>query len=217
MEVVGIYKIRIRGPLACYTRPELKTERVSYEVITPAAARGVIEAVLWKPAISWQIRRISLLSPPRFVQFKRNEVNTRISVRNALQAERTGDALDFYADDDRAQRNTVALRDVDYAIEARMVMTSRRGPDDNARKFDDMFRRRLERGQFYMAPYLGCREFPAIVEPYDGSPSPIMSENRDLGLMLHDIHHGAGSSQAVYFHAYIKNGIIEVPEWGIPS
>jgi CRISPR-associated protein Cas5d len=217
MEVVGNYKVRVRGPLACYTRPELKTERVSYEVITPSAARGVLEAVLWKPAIFWHIRRICLLSSPRFVQFKRNEVNSRISVRNALQAERSGDALEFYADDDRAQRNTVALRDVDYAIEAEMLMTPRRGPDDNARKFHDMFCRRLERGQFYMAPYLGCREFPAIVEPYDGSPSPITSENRDLGLMLHDIRYGNGRNQAVYFRAHIKSGVIEVPRWEVPA
>ncbi len=143
MDVVGNYSVRVRGALACYTRPELKTERVSYEVITPSAARGVLEAVLWKPAIFWHIRRIFLLSSPRFIQFKRNEVNSRVSTRNALQAERNGDALDFYADDDRAQRNTVALRDVDYAIGAEMLMTSRRGPQDNARKFDDMFRRRL--------------------------------------------------------------------------
>ncbi|HET6840202.1 MAG TPA: CRISPR-associated protein Cas5, partial [Candidatus Angelobacter sp.] len=97
MDVVGSYRIRVRGALACYTRPELKTERVSYEVITPSAARGVLEAVLWKPAIFWHIRRILLLSSPRFIQFKRNEVNSRVSTRNALQAERNGDALDFYA------------------------------------------------------------------------------------------------------------------------
>jgi CRISPR-associated protein Cas5d len=213
MDVVGSYKIRVRGAFACYTRPELKTERVSYEVITPSAARGVLEAVFWKPAIFWHIRRIFLLSSPRFIQFKRNEVNSRVSTRNALQAERNGGALDFYAGDDRARRNTVALRDVDYAIEAEMLMTSRCGPQDNARKFDDMFRRRLERGQFYTPPYLGCREFPAIVEPYDDYPLPVTSENRDLGLMLHDIRYGIGQNYAVYFRAHIKNGVIEIPRW----
>ena len=116
MEVVGAYKVRVRGPLASFTRPELKTERVSYEVITPSAARGIFEAILWKPAIFWHIRRIEVLSHPRFVQFKRNEVNSRASTRKALHAERTGEAVDFYADDNRAQRNTLALRDVDYAI-----------------------------------------------------------------------------------------------------
>jgi len=217
MEIIGTYKIRVRGALASFTRPELKTERVSYEVITPSAARGIFEAILWKPAIFWHIRRIELLSCPRFVQFKRNEVNSRVSTRNALQAERSGEALDFYADDDRAQRNTLALRDVDYAIEADMLMTAHRGPEDNARKFDEMFRRRLERGQFHMAPYLGCREFPATVEPYDGQPLPLASENRDLGLMLHDIRYGAAKNEAVFFHARIERGAIEVPEWEVSA
>lgn len=217
MDVIGTYQVRIRGPFACYTRPELKTERVSYEIITPSAARGILEAILWKPAIFWHVRRIFLLSPSRFVQFKRNEVNSRVSARNALRAERTRESLDFYADDDRAQRNTVALRDVDYAVEAEMITTSRFGPDDNARKFNDMFRRRLERGQFYMAPYLGCREFPAIVEPYLGYPPPIASENRDLGLMLHDIRYSDGKNQAVYFRARINGGVIEVPRWEVAS
>lgn len=213
MNVIGTYRVRVRGSLACFTRPELKTERVSYEVVTPSAARGILEAILWKPAIFWHIRRIGLLSPPRFIQFKRNEVNSRASTRNALSCERSGQALDFYADEDRAQRNTVALRDVDYAIEAEMLMTPRSGPDDNARKFDDMFRRRLERGQHYVPPYLGCREFPAIVEPYNGSPPPLANENRDIGLMLHDIRYSKGKNAAVFFRAQIQNGVIEVPPW----
>ena len=217
MEVVGAYKVRVRGPLASFTRPELKTERVSYEVITPSAARGIFEAILWKPAIFWHIRRIEVLSHPRFVQFKRNEVNSRASTRKALHAERTGEAVDFYADDDRAQRNTLALRDVDYAIEAEILMTAHRGPEDNPRKFDEMFRRRLERGQFYTAPYLGCREFPAIVEPYDGRPLPLASENRDLGLMLHDIRYGAAKDEAVFFHARMERGVIEVPAWEVAA
>jgi CRISPR-associated protein Cas5d len=217
METIGTYKIRVRGALASFTRPELKTERVSYEVITPSAARGIFEAILWKPAIFWHIRRIELLSYPRFVQFKRNEVNSRVSTRNALHAERSGEALDFYADDDRAQRNTLALRDVDYAIQADMLMTAHRGLEDNPRKFDEMFRRRLERGQFHSAPYLGCREFPAIVEPYDGQPLRLASENRDLGLMLHDIRYGAAKNEAVFFHARIEGGVIEVPAWEITA
>lgn len=214
MEVIGTYHVRVRGPLACFTRPELKTERVSYEVVTPSAARGILEAILWKPAIFWHIRRICLLSRPRFIQFKRNEVNSRASARNALLAERSGEPLDFYADEDRAQRNTVALRDVDYAIEAEMLMTARAGHEDNPRKFDEMFRRRLQRGQYYMPPYLGCREFAAIVEPYSGSPLPLASENRDLGLMLHDILYNRGGNTAVFFRARIEKGVIEVPHWG---
>ncbi len=108
-----LYRVRIRGPLACFTRPEFKTERFSYDVLTPSAARGVLEAILWKPAIRWEIRRILLLSPPRYVQFKRNEVTKGTSVASALRASRSGTPLDYFADEDRAQRNTVALRDVD--------------------------------------------------------------------------------------------------------
>lgn len=207
------YLVRVRGAFACFTRPELKTERVSYEVITPSAARGVLEAILWKPAIVWRIRRILLLAPPRFVQMKRNEVNTRISTRNALAAARSGSPMaDYYADADRAQRNTVALRDVDYAIEAGFKMTPRQGPEDNPRKFDEMFRRRLEKGQFHMQPYLGCREFPAIVEPYSGDPG-LVEESRDLGYMLHDIRYGAKGNEPVLFHARLERGVIDVPGW----
>lgn len=206
--------VRVRGAFACFTRPELKTERVSYEVITPSAARGVLEAVLWKPAIAWRIHRILLLAPRRFVQIKRNEVNTRLSTRNALTAARSGSALaNYYADQDRAQRNTVALRDVDYAIQASFVMTARQGPDDNPRKFDEMFRRRLEKGQFHMQPYLGCREFPAIVEPYSGTPAPLADESRDLGYMLHDIRYGENKNEPVFFHAFLNGGVIDVPSW----
>jgi CRISPR-associated protein Cas5d len=211
--MANVYQVRIRGDLACFTRPEFKTERVSYEVITPSAARGVLEAILWKPAIQWHVRRILLLSPPRFVPFKRNEVKKRASVSNALRSMRSGEPPDYYADDDRAQRNTLALRDVDYVVEAEFRMTARQGSDDNPKKFDEMFRRRLERGQFHMQPYLGCREFPAIVEPYAGSPLPIESETRDLGLMLHDLRYGPKGNQPVFFPVHIERGVIKVPEW----
>jgi len=207
------YLVRIRGEYACFTRPEFKTERVSYEVITPSAARGVFEAVLWKPAIRWHIRRILLLARPRYIQFRRNEVTRRASVANAHKAMRTAQPEDYFADEDRAQRNTLALRDVDYAVEAEFRFTDRRGPDDNPTKFDEMFRRRLEKGQFHMQPYLGCREFPARVELYDGTPPQLADETRDLGLMLHDMRYSAGGNKPVFFEARVQMGIVEVPEW----
>ena len=213
----NVYRVRIRGELACFTRPEFKTERVSYEVITPSAARGVLEAILWKPAIRWQIRRILLLSPPRFTQFKRNEVTARASVANARSSMRSGAPLDYFADEDRAQRNSVVLRDVDYAVEAAFQMTSSRGSDDNPRKFDEMFRRRLEKGQFHMQPYLGCREFPAIVEPYTGNPQALEGETRELGYMLHDLRYGPKGNEPVFFPARVERGVIEVPEWEIAA
>jgi CRISPR-associated protein Cas5d len=213
---IGRYEVRVRGQYALFTRPEFKTERLSYEVLTPSAARGVLEAVLWKPAIFWHVRRIRLLSPVQFVQFKRNEVNSRVNTARASSASRSGAALeDYFADEDRAQRNTVALRDVDYAVDAEMVMTPRAGTADNPKKFDEMFHRRLERGQFHMQPYLGCREFPAIVEPYTGDPPPLGQESRDLGLMLHDIRYASTRNEAVFFHARIEKGVIDVPEWRV--
>lgn len=213
---MSIHRVRIRGELGLFTRPEFKTERLSYPVITPSAARGVLEAVLWKPAIFWRVRKIMLLAPPRYIQFRRNEVNSKAPTASARTANRTGEPLrDYYADSDRAQRNTLALRNVDYAIEAEIVMTSRRGPDDNPTKFDEMFRRRLERGQFHMQPYLGTREFPAIVEPYTGTPPPLATESGELGLMLHDIRFNPKGNEAVFFKARVEQGVIEVPAWEV--
>jgi CRISPR-associated protein Cas5d len=213
----NIQRVRIRGELACWTRPEFKTERFSYEVITPSAARGILEAILWKPAIRWHIRTILLLAPPRFIQLKRNEVTSRVSVSSALRSARGGLPFDYFADEDRAQRNTLALRDVDYAIEAEFRMTARQGPDDSSRKFDEMFRRRLEKGQFFTQPCLGCREFPAIVEPYTGDPAPLESETRDLGYMLHDLRYGPSRNEPVFFRARVERGVIEVPQWEVAA
>lgn len=208
----SLFHVRIRGELACFTRAEFKTERVSYDIITPSAARGVLEALLWKPAIYWQVHRILILSPPQFIQIRRNEVTSRASVATLLRAARGGTPSDYYADEDRAQRNTVALRDVDYAVEASFRMTSRRGPDDNVRKFEEMFERRLSRGQCHMQPYLGCREFPALVEPYDGTPPP-WGEDGDWGQMLHDVRYSQRGNVPVFFHARMVHGVVEVPEW----
>jgi len=212
-----VYQVRIRGEFACFTRPEFKTERFSYDVLTPSAARGVLEAILWKPAIRWEIRKILLLAPVRYVQFKRNEVTSRASVKSVLGSLSRGTPLDYFADEDRAQRNTIALRDVDYAVEAELHMTSKQGPQDNPKKFDEMFRRRLEKGQSYTQPYLGCREFPAIVESYTGTPSPLQTETRDLGYMLHDLRFGPTGNEPVFFRARAENGVIEVPKWEVAA
>jgi CRISPR-associated protein Cas5d len=125
--------------------------------------------------------------------------------------------LDYFADEDRAQRNSVVLRDVDYAVEATFHMTPRQGPEDNPKKFDEMFRRRLERGQYYMQPYLGVREFPAIVEPYTGTPPPLEAETRDLGYMLHDLRFGPDDNEPVFFRARLERGVIEVPRWEVAA
>ncbi|QHS53199.1 type I-C CRISPR-associated protein Cas5c [Edaphobacter sp. 12200R-103] len=212
------FLVRIQGTLACFTRPEFSTERVSYDLITPSAARGVLEAILWKPAIRWEIRRIALLNPVRYARFRRNEVNTRLSTQNALAEARGGKLMpDFYADEDRAQRNTVALRDVDYGIVARFHMTARAGEGDNLRKFEEMFERRLQKGQQHYQPYLGCREFPAFVEPWHGTGA-LEQESRMLGWMLHDIAFGTirgkeVANQPRFFPAELRRGVVDVPAW----
>jgi CRISPR-associated protein Cas5d len=201
-EISRQYTVRVRGDLACFSRPELKTERVSYSLPTPSALRGIFEAICWKPAVAWRIEEIQLLRPIRFMQFRRNEVNGRAS-------ERTARAGSYYADEDRAQRNTLALRDVDYAVTARMSLTGKRGPDDNIRKFEEMFERRLDKGQHVTPPVLGCREFPGIVEPYFGDPAPL-NHNEDFGWMLHDIRFGP-AAEAVFFHAVMNEGRVTIP------
>jgi CRISPR-associated protein Cas5d len=201
------FRFRITGSIACFTRPEMKVERVSYEVITPSAARGAIEAVLWKPAIVYQIHRIWVQAPIRWTSFRRNEVN---SVASVLSAKNGG----LVADEDRAQRNTVALRDVDYVVEASFSMTDRAGPGDNLVKFEEMLARRLEKGQCFQTPYLGCREFAGDLQPFDGEPLPIdPGVERPLGLMFFDFQYGGAKTRPLFFDARLHGGVVVVPPW----
>ncbi|WP_338873515.1 type I-C CRISPR-associated protein Cas5c [Myxococcus stipitatus] len=202
------FRVRAQGPVACFTRPEMKAERVSYEVMTPSAARGVLEAILWKPAIRWQVHEIAVLAPVRWMSFRRNEVNSRATVGK----------FDYAADEDRAQRNTVALREVDYVITASFALVpGKAGAEDNVRKFEEMFERRLEKGQFFHAPYLGCREFAARVEVASGelSPSDAAVERRPLGLMFYDFEFGDSgrATRPLFFDAYLDHGVLQVPPW----
>lgn len=206
-----IFEVRARGPWACFTRPELKVERVTYPVMTPSAARGLLTAILWKPAMAWRIHRIRVLSRISLFELRRNEVNSKAVAPSAAIVEKGGTVPLLLADQDRAQRNTVALRDVDYVIEASLALTDKAGPDDNLRKFEEMFARRLEKGQHFYQPYLGCREFAADVSPALGAPPPI-GESRDLGVMLWDIDFGPKSNTPIFFRARLENGVLEVPE-----
>ena len=206
------FKVRARGPYACFTRPEFKADRVSYEVMTPSAARGLLEAVLWKPAIRWRVERIHLLAPIKLDAIKRNEVARKAPVAG-------GDPGRYFADEDgnRTQRNTLLLRDVDYIIEAHFTITDRAGSDDNLPKFVEMFERRLARGQCFHTPYLGCREFAARVEPAPSKWSipDSLRIRRDLGMMLLDLVFENGqdsTTRPVFFQAVLANGLLEVPE-----
>jgi len=208
------FYVRVRGPFACFTRPEFKVERVSYEVMTPSAARGILEAIHWKPAIRWVITEIHVLAPIRFVTFKRNEVSKRVSVRNVLQAMKGEPLEPYFADEDRAQRNTVALRDVDYIVAAHFVPVEEKWHDsDNFAKHVRMFAERLIKGQTFHHPYLGCREFAAAVEPAQPPWEchlPPEQREKQLGLMLHDMEFGE-RTRPRFFMAELVGGVLRVP------
>jgi len=172
---------------------------------------GIIDSIIWKPAIRWHVHRIAILAPIKFAACKRNEVSKVIPIGNARKLMRGEDVPDFYADENRnrAQRNALLLRDVDYLVDVSFTMTDRAGPEDNLTKFDQMFRRRLEKGQYHMAPYLGCREFPAIVTPArDDDPKPVALD-MDLGRMLLGIDYGK-PNRPFFFEAKLQGGVLEV-------
>jgi CRISPR-associated protein Cas5d len=203
--------MRVKGMFACFSRPELKVERVSYAVPTPSAVCGIYSAVLWKPAIRWHVQKIHVCRPIQFVAFRRNEVNNIAPAPAANTVKNGGPAPLFFADADRAQRNTVALYDVEYVFESFLTLTEKAGESDNVAKFVDMFQRRLEKGQCFMTPYLGCREFSAEFSPVEGLVQPI-DDSRDLGLMLWGISFIPSGNTAHFFRAKLDRGTVNVPE-----
>lgn len=221
--------LEVGGPFACFTRPEMKVERVSYDVITPSAARAIFDAILWKPAIAWRIKRVEVLAPIRWISVRRNEVAK-------VASPRSGGIL---IEDERQQRAGLFLRDVVYRLHAEFEMVAKPpigpitpiGPiasDDDGSppspaKYAAMFERRARKGQCFNQPYLGCREFSAhfrLVEP--AAEPPIWSEacrtpelgfgqRRDLGWMLYDMDFAdLASPQPMFFHAFIENGVIDL-------
>lgn len=203
-------KLHVWGEYACFTRPEMKVERVSYDVMTPSAARGILEAVHWKPAIRWVIDRIHVLNPIRFENIRKNEVGAKISARNAKQAMTADDlsGLHMAVDDNRQQRATMALRDVGYVIEAHFEMTEKAGGDTPA-KHHDIFRRRAQKGQCFHRPALGLREFAADFDWVDAAPASALSGQQDLGWMLYDIDF-ANDRKPHFFRAEMVDGVIDV-------
>ena len=206
-----VLKMRVKGMFACFSRPELKVERVSYAVPTPSAVCGIYSAIMWKPAIRWHVQKIHVCKPIQFVAFRRNEVNKVASVPSERTIKNGGAAPLYYADEDRAQRNTVALYDVDYVFESFFTLTEEAGEVDNVPKFIDMFSRRLEKGQCFTTPYLGCREFSAEFSPAEEPITPI-NDNRDLGLMLWGISFTPSGNKAHFFNAKLEKGTLHVPE-----
>ena len=210
----------VSGEFACFTRPEMKVERVSYDVITPSSARAIFEAILWKPAIQWQVTKIEVLNPIKWMNLRRNEVESIVSTRTAKSAMTCGEGrLGIYVDEQRQQRASLLLKDVRYRLHAEFQMTDKAGPQDSAAKFADMFRRRAEKGQCFNQPYLGCREFScdfALVDAADG-PEPIQ-QSSDLGFMLYDLDYGdPASPQPLFFRANMQDGVVAVPDRSSPE
>lgn len=208
-------KLRVWGDYACFTRPEMKVERVSYDVITPSAARGILEAIHWKPAIVWRIDKIHVINEIKFDNIRRNEVAGRISTSNVKTAMKGGDVA-LYQDinEERQQRASIVLKDVEYVIEAHFDMTSKAGEDDNEAKHIEIAKRRMRQGQCFHQPCFGCREFPVkfeLIEDENAIPESIYKEQtKDLGFMLWDIDF-ENNKQALFFRAEMKDGIINVP------
>ena len=207
-------KLKVWSEYACFTRPEMKAERVSYDVMTPSAARGVLEAIHWKPAIRWIVDGITVLNEIRFDNIRRNEVNTTaVSPSKAAMDGREVPALSLPAADNRQQRATLMLRDTAYVIEAHFELTEEAGAQDTVEKHYNIALRRMRKGQCYHRPYLGCREFPAHFELVEDAPPESFYRGKgktDLGWMLHDIDFADGKT-ARFFRAKMEEGRITVP------
>lgn len=210
--------LEVWGPMACFTRPELKVERVSYDVITPSAARAIFEAIFWKPAVHWQVTKIEVLNPIMWTSVRRNEVGA-VASKNPI-----------FIEDKRQQKNTLCLKDVRYRIWAKLEfipVRKRKGeqpslfdetayPDENPAKYNAMFERRASKGQCFNQPYLGTRECSCsfrLVNPETEELSAPISENRDLGIMLYDMdfEHNLKNPSAMFYRAQMENGVINVP------
>lgn len=211
------YCLELSGPWACFTRPEMKVERVSYDVMTPSAARACFEAILWKPAIRWHVRAIEVLKPIRWINLRRNEVASVISTRNVETAMKNGSGdLALHIEDDRQQRAGLLLRDVAYRVHADLEFLSERDPGVFPLKYEEMFERRARKGQCVDQPYLGCREFAAafrlVIDPA-AEPPPI-PETRDLGFILHDLDFTQPHDpKPRFFRAAMQAGVVAVPAW----
>jgi CRISPR-associated protein Cas5d len=201
--------VKVWSEWGCFTRPEAKVERVSYPVMTPSAARGILESIMWKPEMQYVITEIQVLKPIQYFSILRNEINTRASERAARGWETTGGGYDAAAD--RAQRHTLALRNVAYIIHARISV--RPGVDEPVEKYTSMFQRRVRTGRCYTTPYLGTREFSAYFAPPDGTERPV-DVSDDIGQMLLDLDYatdGSGRGTPRFFKAELKHGILRPP------
>lgn len=208
------YGVRIEcwGDYACFTRPEMKAERVSYEMMTPSAARGLVEAIFWHPGLRYRIDSISLLGPIQFTNVRRNEVKSKISGKHMLEAARSGKSVYLASKTDIMQRAAMVLKQPHYCIDLHFVMTEKAAPGDNPGKFREMLTRRARKGQCYHQPYFGCREFPVrfrLVEEEEAViPYPV---TKDLGFMLYDMDYtDPAQITPCFFHARLDHGVMDL-------
>lgn len=208
-------KVKVWGDFALFSRPEMKVERCSYDVITPSAARGILDAVYWHPGLHWVIDKIYVKKPIRFTSVRRNEVKSKILASSLLQAYNGADKpLYISAREDIVQRASVLLCDVEYVIEAHFEMTDKANATDNPGKFKDIVMRRLRRGECYHMPYFGCREFPAhfcLCEEEEIQTAYEEVEEKDLGFMLYDMDYTEREDiQPMFFRAVMRRGVIDL-------
>ena len=206
------YGVRIEcwGDYACFTRPEMKVERVSYDIMTPSAARGLVEAIYWHPGLRYVIDAIGLMSPIQFTNVRRNEVKSKILSSSVLKNGTSGESLGIVTTQEIVQRASTILKDVHYYIDLHFKMTEKANAGDNPGKFKEMLSRRARKGQCYHQPYLGCREFPAsfrLVE--DDEVVQVYPESRDLGYMLYDMNYSDREHISPrFFRAKLESGVL---------
>lgn len=205
------FQVETWGDYALFSRPELKTERMSYEVMTPSAARGLIESIYWHPGLRVRIDRIYVLNKIQFTNIRRNEVKDKASLQQVKQMMLGGTVPMIVTSNDIMQRASTLLQNVHYVIDAHFEMTEQAAPSDNEGKFKDIFRRRIEKGEAYSQPYFGCREFPAHFRAWKGGPVPTNGVTKDLGLMLYDMDYSNPEDiRPMFFMAKLNNGVMQV-------
>lgn len=217
-------RVEVWGDYALFSRPEMKVERVSYDMITPSAARGLIEAIYWHPGLRWHIDRIHVCNPIRFTNIRRNEVKSKLLSTQARSA-MNGAVEPIYlnASDDIQQRASLVLKDVRYVIEAHFTMAEAARPEDSVGKFTDIIRRRLEKGQFFHQPCFGCREFPAHFRAFGQEDVAVDKEfldppEKDLGYMLYDMDYTDQEDiHPMFFRAVLKRGVLDLADCGVVS
>ena len=208
-------KLEVWGDYALFSRGELSVERVTYDVITPSAARGILEAIFWHPGMCWKIDKIYLLSPIRFTNIRRNEVKAKITASKVRSVMNGADGKDLYINtkEEIQQRASMVLKDVHYVIEAHFDMTEKAHEGDNPGKFQDIIKRRINKGQCYHMPYFGCREFPVNFRLYDFPTVPTIAESKDLGFMLYDMDYSdLENIKPMFFRAIMENGVIDLTQ-----